>query len=299
MSKKKFYYGNLGIPVAFDKMNYERIIVDKIFTWYASRFDFPTLDYQASHYIKRVLFFNGQIAELPLKDSLPKTAIFTKFAPTSFNTYDFPISVTLINKKNLKDIPSTPQLVDRDVVLWYAQRNHRSIVSLLQDKIDRLTEIEMSISINLQAVKTPFLIEITPENRKAVEEMVRSITGGELVIFVPTNVTNTLKVVNTGANYLVDKLIAARDKVECEIKEFLGINSLPLNEKKEHLITSEIDSNNEITEYNGDSLLEPLKEASKNSSLFLGIDIPVKVNKIDRDFKEESNEEEEEVEDVE
>ena len=71
---------------------------------------------------------------------------------------------------------------------------------------------------------------------------------------------------------------------------------MPISEKKEHLISNEINVNAEVTEFNCDALLECLKEASDMSKEILGIEIPVRINKIDEAVKEETDEDEEEAE---
>lgn len=296
MSKKKIYDMRLGVPVAFKRQELKNNVINKVFNWYASKFDFPSLDYQTALYLKRSLFFVGKVAEIPLKDSLPLTPIFTKYAPVSWNLYDFPIEVTLINKRGVPFIPSTPQLVDRDCVLWFAQKNHQSIYDMVEPKINMIVETEMAIAINEQAIKTPFVFEVEPQNMKSYVSFVRSLQNDELAMFLPSTEARGINALVTGAPYLIDKLVAYREKLENEIKEYLGINSLPISEKKEHLITNEIDVNDEVTEFNCDALLECLKESSDMSKEILGIEIPVRINKIDKQVEEKVDEDEEEAE---
>ena len=293
MSKKKFYNLNLSIPAPFRRedirLNYER----KVFNWFCSRFDFPTLDYQASHWIKRKLFYHGSVAEI----NVFGTPLFTTYAGIRYNTYDFPTEVSLVNHRGIPIIPSTPQEVDKDCVLWWVQRNHSPIWAMVRDKVEMIVNVEMAIAINIQASKTPFMIACDPEVQKSLRAIVNAIESDELAIFLPAGSADRIKALMTGAPYIVDKLVQYREKLENEIKEFLGIKSLPISEKKEHLITDEINVNDEITEFSGDSILDSLKESAKLSKEILGIEIQVQLNEIDAFKEDDETKEEEEIDD--
>ena len=68
---------------------------------------------------------------------------------------------------------------------------------------------------------------------------------------------------------------------ENELKEYLGINNLGINEKKEHLVTSEVEVNNESIESHGECFLDCLKEFCERITNILGYPVSVELNKPD------------------
>ena len=107
---------------------------------------------------------------------------------------------------------------------------------------------------------------------------------------------NQFKAIVSGANYNCDKLYNLKQCYENEIKEYLGINNLGINEKKEHLIGDEINVNQEIVESHGECFLDCLKEFCERIKDVLGYDVSVEVNKpdsIEYEDKEEETEEDE------
>jgi hypothetical protein len=64
----------------------------------------------------------------------------------------------------------------------------------------------MSILVNLETTKLPFLIGIDDDNISAVEEVIDRIYANELAVFCPMDVASKLQVANTGSQYLVDQL---------------------------------------------------------------------------------------------
>ena len=118
----------------------EFMYLNKYYNLYMNNFKISQVDYQMRDYILRKFWADGTLAEFKLKETEGSTdypkgmPVFCPYAPSRFNLYDFPIYVTLINIRGVKFIPATPQKVDEDVILLYAQRNKKSIYSIVDKK---------------------------------------------------------------------------------------------------------------------------------------------------------------------
>lgn len=128
----------------------------------------------------------------------------------------------------------------------------------------RLYEAERTIDVNIKAQKTPVLLLCDEEQRLTLKNLYNQYDGNQPFIFGDRNLLNndTLKSIKTEAPYVVDKISIYKKEILNEALTFLGINNVQ-TEKKERLITSEADSNNEYINLNLQSYLAPRKEACR------------------------------------
>lgn len=276
-----------------------------IFTFYANkyynifmnRFKFPTLDYQQRNFLMKRFWETGKIACFLLKETVGSDdapngiLVFTDFAPTEFNIYDFPTKVTLINKRDVKWIPSSLQEVDKDVVLGFIQKNEKGISQFVFSLIYKIVECEMAIFQNLQANKTPLLLACSPEDEPVLRAIIDDMDETKPFIIIPSEYFDRIKAFTSGAVYNVDKLYNYKCALENEIREFLGLENLGFGEKKEHLLVDEIAQNDQVTKQSGDTFYDSLLEFAERVEDTFGYALPIEVAEEELPAKE--NEEEE------
>lgn len=274
--------------------------LNKYFNLYMNAYKWNGIDDEQRDFIMRRFWADGQVACFKLKgtegskDHPNGLLVFTPYAPTLFNIYDYPTAVTLINKRGVKFIPSTIQQVNKDVVLGWTQRNKKGVLGMVDFYIRKITDIEMVIRTNLKAHKTPWLIGVTPESEMKMKQLWDNLEKDDPRLFLDLEESDKAKALNSGANYIIDRLYQYKCALENELKEFLGIQNLGNQEKKEHLITSEVQANDEITSSSSDCFLDVLKEFTDRVKEFLGVEISVELNKneeyyIDYESREEEN----------
>lgn len=264
----------------------------KYYNLFLNGYKFTGLDYQQKDFLLRKMWALGRIACFRLSNATPKhpqgEIVFCPFATATLNIYDYPVEVSLIKLKNVSFIPTSLQRVDEDVVIGYAQRNKHSVMEMVLPLIEKIVDVEMTLRTSLKSQKTPWLVGYSPETEQQRQIIKENLESDEPYLFLEMEDINQFKAIVSGANYNCDKLYNLKQCYENEIKEYLGINNLGVNEKKEHLIGDEINVNQEIVESHGECFLDCLKEFCERIKEVLGYEVTVELNKPDSiEYKEE------------
>ena len=114
----------------------------------------------------------------------------------------------------------------------------------------RLYETERTIDVNLKAQKTPVLLEGDKKTMLTLKNAYMQYDGNIPFIFGSKTfeLGSKINAVKTDAPYLIDKLELHKHEIWNECLTFLGIDNAN-TDKKERLITDEVESNNEIIKY--------------------------------------------------
>lgn len=272
--------------------------MNKYFNLFMNAYKWNGLDYQQRDYVMRKMWSNGTIAAFNIKniDELG----FAPYSPFTWNMYDYPEEVTLINERGVPFIPIATQKVDIDVAIGWCQRNKKSLRDVVDLYANKLADVELTIRLNLMAHRTPWLIAVSPEDKQRVQALFNKIAKGDGELWVEAEDSDHFKVLVSGAPYILDKLYAYKSALENEVKEYFGFTNLGNQEKKEHLITSEVSANNEVTESSGDCIYDVLVEFSDRINEVLKKDTSVELNKPEQYYEADeaydNKEEEAEVE---
>lgn len=277
----------------------------KYYSLFLNRFKFKGIDYQQADFIMRKMWTDGTICCFKIPETIGSTEhpqgqlVFVTYAPSGWNIYDFPIAVTYINPKGVRFIPTGQHVIDKECVIGWCQRNKYSVKAMVDYYIAKIVNVEMTIDLNLNAHKMPFLIGCSPEDVKKLEEIMRLLRNNNPDLFVDADDVEKLKVLVSGAPFILDKLYNLKQSLENELKEYLGLNNLGGSEKKEHLITSEVDVNNEIIDEHRGNFLDCMEEFFERIKDVLGVDVSIEINEEKEEIEYNEDEEEDNNEDVE
>ena len=114
----------------------------------------------------------------------------------------------------------------------------------------RLYETERTIDVNLKAQKTPVLLEGDKKTMLTLKNAYMQYDGNMPFIFGSKTfeLGSKINALKTDAPYLIDKLELHKHEIWNECLTYLGIDNAN-TDKKERLITDEVESNNEIIKY--------------------------------------------------
>ena len=141
----------------------------------------------------------------------------------------------------------------------------------------RLYEAERTIDVNIKAQKTPVIILCDEKQRLTMKNIYMKYDGNEPVIYGKKGLDiDDIKVLRTDAPFVADKLEEYKRNVWSEALSFLGINNV-MTEKKERLLTGEVDANNQMIDLSAQTMLLTRElAADKFNRLWPGRNISVR-----------------------
>ena len=158
----------------------------------------------------------------------------------------------------------------------------------------RLYNLDRAIDVNANAQKTPVLIQCDESQRLTMKNLYKQYEGNEPFIFGSKGLdANGLKVLQTGAPYVADKLYELKTQIWNEALTYLGISNINVV-KKERMITDEVTRNQGGTVASRYSRLESRRQACKQINEMFGLNIWVEYREDFQDIEEQENENEEE-----
>lgn len=160
----------------------------------------------------------------------------------------------------------------------------------------RLYNLDRAIDVNANAQKTPILIQCDESQRMTMKNLYKQYDGNEPFIFGSKALdVNGLKVLQTGAPYVADKLYELKVQYWNEALTYLGISNINTT-KKERMITDEVTRNQGGVVASRYSRLESRRQACRQINNMFGLDIWCDYREDFQDVQEVINENEEEEE---
>ena len=141
---------------------------------------------------------------------------------------------------------------------------------------ERLAKISLAIDVNINAQKTPILIRTDEKTKNTLEALYNQYTGDKPFIFGSKALSEKpLEAIVTGAPFVAPQLREEKTAVWNEALEFLGINTNPSDKKKERLIVTEVDSNNEQIDMQCSTMLLTRQMACEAINELYGLNVSV------------------------
>lgn len=187
------------------------------------------------------------------------------------------------------------QLNENDSVLIFNNYLHTNSMLDVEIFSKRLYNLDRAIDVNANAQKTPVLIQCDESQRLTMVNLYKQYDGNAPFIFGSKGLDVTgLKVLQTGAPYVADKLYELKTQIWNEALTYLGISNINAV-KKERMITDEVTRNQGGTVASRYSRLESRRQACKKINEMFNLDIWVDYREDFQDAQEIENNDESEV----
>lgn len=309
MAKKRIFRPRMSTKDIRNKIKF--FYMEKFFNKWMSKYDFPELNYQQKHYLMKKLWSDGSVAVSLIKSADPVLAgliedkvidykendiIFTPWAfANRYNIYDFPTHIRLINARGVKFITARELELDKEAVIIYAQKNHKSVFSSIEFIINQLVDIEMKKRIALKAQAQPWFFAFSSEDFEQAKVLQEQMENDEPYMFIPFNEADKVKSISSGQQYIVDKLQQDIDGRLNTGLTIIGVNNIGIGEKKEHLIVDEVNANNEDINQQSYSYKSEIEDGFDRVEKVLGKKVHViDINKLFKEDEDEIDEKEDE-----
>lgn len=215
------------------------------------------------------LFLNG--SAVFFRDEDIGMLCLTCVANGEFNMYGEPkVRRAYSSYNNYQKVVS-----DKDsIIIW---NNYMRTNSVLDVKMfsHRLYNLDRIMDVNANAQKTPVLVQGSEKQRLTLLNLYKEYDGNAPFIFGDKNLDlNALKVLQTGAPYVADKIYELKTKIWNEALTYLGISNLSI-QKKERLITDEVQKNQGGTVASRYSPLQARRDAAEKINAMFGTNIEV------------------------
>lgn len=222
-----------------DYLDRLRMLATSLFTW-------ENLDdiagVGASRFLEQSLYDEGRACFIK-DETLGYMAL--KVNPSDkLNVYNLPTKI------NAWSIGYNKEYDFDDIVYIMNNELQKPTLACLELFAYRLYDTERIIDTNLNAQRTPVLIEGDTKTILTLKNVYMQYSGNIPFIFgnKQFDISNKLNVLKTDAPYLVDKLDTHKHQIFNDALTVLGIDNAN-TDKKERLITNEVESNEDLVNY--------------------------------------------------
>ena len=209
---------------------------------------------------------------------------------TGYNVFYEPTHIQITNPLISKEL--MPR-IGVDCTLIKLQPDYGGIMDLINDYAELMAIASETISMNLMNSKLSYVF--TAANKTAAESFKKlydQICAGNPAAVVDKNLMNndgspawTLFMQNVGQNYITDRVLSDVRKIEAMFDTHIGIPNAN-TDKRERLVTDEVNANNVETYSKCALWLEELQEGCRKANDMFGIEMAVDW-RVPPDYKQE------------
>lgn len=267
MSKRKHTFFDESLMLNNQSYMY---YIERLTELSVSMFEWKNLpDTVDPRYIELQLFETG--AMVYFRDDVIGDLCLNCLPSGNMNVYGYPILRRAYSRYNNYQVLLKES---NSVIIWnnYIRTNSLLTVQMFARKLWRADRI---IDVNLNAQKTPVLVQGNEKQRLSLINLYKEFDGNSPVIFGDSYLDmSSLKALKTDAPYIADKVQELKEKIWNEALTYLGISNLSI-QKKERLISDEVIRNQGGTIASRYSRLDMRKQAVEDINRMFGTDIEV------------------------
>ena len=262
--KKRFEYKN-NYLCQFTELYHNSVLVE-------NGDDIP------KRYLLRTLLHKGGIAY----DK--ETGLYLPYSGVGIDVYGLPTMYNLVGQNGLVLMRKADE-----VVILRANDIKYSMYQYFMQQAERVTDIDMSIDQNLEAIKTMSIAYV--DDHKQLLSLINEVECrriGCTIVFEnkKSTVGSGIKCESTGAQYLVDKLLEARRQILDETLSSIGI-SVANTDKRERVQGMEVRASQGLAKDMISTLIDTFNYDAEQGGLPIRLKANTSLMKEDKIMKEE------------
>lgn len=264
----QYHVNNAGLTEYFKKYILQKIISVFKFLNIPDNWDF--------YYFVYCLFCFGYVCVI----NTDKYGIIPQYCSLmGYNVFYRPTDVNISNPAFRQGATAK---IGVNTELIYLQPNYSGIMDIVNYYADLFSVVSESIAVNLMVCKTTPIFEAnTKSEAETIKKMVDNILNGSPCVVIDGNVTkfndgNKINYFypNTGNSYITDKLIQNMRSINNMLNTDIGVPNAN-TEKKERLITDEVNANNIETMSKSAVWYDTMKRSIYRVNKMFGLNIDV------------------------
>ena len=247
--------------------------LDRFYNQFQSKYEVSgdCITDESLDYMMRRFWSDGTCAlyRIPNTDMLG----VAQFAPVLYNIWDKPDTLQLVNRREASKmlIPTKTLMNKKDVVIAKIRPDGKPLYPLAKYYANKLSSIDKAIECNLLAVRTPWILLADASNIKRINEFMRRYIADDICLTLNPDDVNSIQVLQTTANYIIDKLEVEKTQTLHEALDELGFDNCA--ETGNRAIVAEVSINSAATQDINDMYNQCLKQLEDNVKKVLGLEI--------------------------
>ena len=247
--------------------------LDRFYNQFQSKYEVSgeCITDESLDYMMRRFWSDGTCAlyRIPNTDMLG----VAQFAPVLYNIWDKPDTLQLVNRREASKmlIPTKTLMNKKDVVIAKIRPDGKPLYPLAKYYANKLSSIDKAIECNLLAVRTPWILLADASNIKRINEFMRRYIADDICLTLNPDDVNSIQVLQTTANYIIDKLEVEKTQTLHEALDELGFDNCA--ETGNRAIVAEVSINSAATQDINDMYNQCLKQMEDNVKEVLGLTI--------------------------
>lgn len=235
-----------------------------------SRFEWKNMPETVnSRYLELKLFENGSV--IYFNDDVIGNLCLSMLQSGDFDVYGDPIRRTAWSGYNRYSKVCYP---DDSVIIWNNMTKTNSVL-MVELYARKLWNMDRTVDINLNAQKTPILLQGTEEQKLTLQNAYKDYDGNMPVIHAYKGFnTAGISSISTGAPFVSDKIYDIKTRYWNEILTYLGITNMSVI-KKERVNVDEVNRSLGGTYGCRQSPLQMRKQACEKINAMFGTNISV------------------------
>lgn len=228
-----------------------------------------------SRFLEEVLYYNG-MASLLYDETLGFINTACCYSG-NLNIYGLPSRLNCFSYgfsqiRNLYTGLANEDEQKKDCIVVYNNQDLEDTFTTMNLFAYRMYKADRACDININAMKTPILLLANEKTKLSMINMYAQYDGNQPVIVGKKDQFNPddIQSISTQADFVADKIQEYKISIWNEALSFLGINNI--NEKKERLVSEEVNQNNELINLHLQSFLIPRKKACDEFNELFGLE---------------------------